>query len=374
MEVVVVIVVLGIIAGIAMRSIDKSLDTARVESTRKEMEQVLFAIRGNPNLYSNGVRSDFGYVGDVGALPPDLDALVSNPGLGTWRGPYISAEFAEASGEFKRDGWGDLYAYDGQSLVSDGGGKGTLTRQIHNSPSELLANTVTGSITDAAGNPPGDSSASVRVILTFPGGAGSMRDSVVTVSSGGSFSYTNSIPVGNHFIRAVNLSRLDTVQSYVSVTPNTTAYANLRFPGAIWASSGAGGGESSTGSIEYVPASSSCPGGANDQIRFQIENKGIEPVTVSWIMVEYEQTPTAYFERVRFNNKTVFNSSSPRAAAGDTLSFSSGQTMNPFTRRTVRLQRFRDAQSGSAANVDMSAIEVTLTFDDGSVITFNSGT
>jgi len=374
MEVVVVIIILGIIAGIAMRSLDKSLDTAKVESTKAEMEQLLFAVSGNPDLYSNGIRSDFGYVGDVGAIPPDLDALASNPGYGTWNGPYISAEFAEASSEFKRDGWGDLYSYDGLTISSDGGGGGTLTRRICNSSSELLLNTVTGSITDAAGNPPGDSSASVRIIVTYPNGAGSMKDSAVTVSAGGAFTYSNVVPIGNHLIRAVHLTRLDTVQSYISVTPNTTTYANLRFPGAIWASSGTGGTEESTGSIDYVSGSAQCPGSWNDEIRFQIENSSDESVSLTWMIIEYDHTPTAYFQSVRFGGTTVFNSSSPRAESGDTLSFSSTQNLNPHTPRTVRIEDFRDSAFGGGMRVDMSSTEINITFSDGSVITFDSGT
>ena len=86
-ELVIVIIILGIITTVAMRSIKDTNQTARIEETKKELEQLAIAIAGNPDLISGGQRTDFGYVGDIGALPPNLDALVQNPGgYTTWKG------------------------------------------------------------------------------------------------------------------------------------------------------------------------------------------------------------------------------------------------------------------------------------------------
>ncbi len=234
MELIAVIVIMGIIAAVAMRSIGSTLDTARVENTKREMEQLNFAISGNPDLFSNGMRTDFGYVGDVGSLPSSLTDLVVDPGYSTWNGPYISSDFDEAGDEYKRDAWGDLYTYNSTSIQSNGGGGGTLTRSICSAVSELTSNSVLGSITDAAGNPPGDSSSAVSVILSFPNGAGGITDSSITVSSGGAFSFTNCVPIGNHMIRSVYSVTNDTVTTYVSVMPNGESFVSMRFPGALW--------------------------------------------------------------------------------------------------------------------------------------------
>ena len=94
-EVVIVILIAGIIASVALRSAVTISDTARTEETKQELESLAIAIIGNTKLENNGVRSDFGYVGDVGAMPPNLDALKSNPGsYSTWKGPYIDRRVA----------------------------------------------------------------------------------------------------------------------------------------------------------------------------------------------------------------------------------------------------------------------------------------
>ena len=71
------------------------------------MEMLARAIVGNPSLTQNGARSDFGYVGDVGAFPPNLQALYQSPGgYATWDGPYVTTSFAVDSTGFKTDAWG----------------------------------------------------------------------------------------------------------------------------------------------------------------------------------------------------------------------------------------------------------------------------
>ena len=124
-EVVMVIIIMAIIAAVAMRSMDKGLETARVEETRNEMNQLAEAIAGNPSLYSNGMRTSFGYVGDVGSLPANLDALTTNPGYGTWKGPYIRSDFSGYASDFKKDAWGVNYVYNAAARTITSTGSGT---------------------------------------------------------------------------------------------------------------------------------------------------------------------------------------------------------------------------------------------------------
>ncbi len=106
-EVVLIIVIMGIMATVAMKTLEPAMDQSRIDATLREMEKLSEAIIGDKNLISGGSRSDFGYVGDVGALPPDLDALVSNPGgYSTWNGPYIISDFLENASDYKEDAWG----------------------------------------------------------------------------------------------------------------------------------------------------------------------------------------------------------------------------------------------------------------------------
>ncbi len=109
-EVVAVIVILGTLAAMAATHLGTTIDYTRFQEARIEMDRLAVAIAGDPSLVSSGVRTDYGYVGDVGAMPPNLAALVTNPGgYSTWNGPHIGST-AYPDG-YKTDGWGVAYVF-----------------------------------------------------------------------------------------------------------------------------------------------------------------------------------------------------------------------------------------------------------------------
>ena len=112
-EVVLVLIISAILVTVALRSGVSISDAAKTEETKQELEALEYAMVGNPSLYNNGVRADFGYVGDVGALPLNLNALATNPGLATWKGPYIKPRFSQVSNDFTLDAWGAPYQFAG---------------------------------------------------------------------------------------------------------------------------------------------------------------------------------------------------------------------------------------------------------------------
>lgn len=234
-ELVLVIVILGIIASVALRSMQPAMERAREEATMQEMRALGYAIAGNPNLISDGIRTDFGYVGDVGGLPPDLDALAINPGAySTWKGPYIVSDFVENPDGYKKDAWGDNYGYTGGVSISSNGGGTAITEQIAGSASELTSNTVSGYIFDGLGSSPGDSSARITITIIHPDGAGSTISRSVTPGADGLFTFTNVVPIGNHLIKGVYTVSGDTTAAYVSVPPGSNVCCELRFSGALW--------------------------------------------------------------------------------------------------------------------------------------------
>ena len=79
-EVLLLIIIIGVMGAVAFQSMDVALESSRRNDTDGEMERLAWGVAGNPDLFANGQRTDFGYVGDVGSLPPNLDALVANPG------------------------------------------------------------------------------------------------------------------------------------------------------------------------------------------------------------------------------------------------------------------------------------------------------
>jgi len=234
-EVILVIVIIGIVATVALRSLQPTVGRARVEATMQEMDLLAQAIIGDANQIQDGIRTDFGYVGDVGALPPDLEALVTNPGgYSTWEGPYILNSFVEDADDYKKDAWGDLYTYSGGVTISSDGGGSSLTKRFAQNAGDLTSNTVTGNVYDGLGAGPGSDDTLVTVTVFYPDGSGEVTSSSTNPSAAGAFSFTSSIPIGNHLVRAVYSTANDTTAIHVSVTPKSDAYCELHFPGSIW--------------------------------------------------------------------------------------------------------------------------------------------
>jgi prepilin-type N-terminal cleavage/methylation domain-containing protein len=240
-ELVLVVVIIGILTSIAVQSLKKSNENQRFEQTAGEMDMLARAIVGDERLVSGGIRTDFGYVGDIGALPPNLDALVSNPGgYSTWNGPYVRSDFVESSADYKRDAWNNPYSYSGGITISSTGGGSSITKQFANSSSSLTSNTIYGIVRDRNGCPPSDSASNVTITIYYPDGGGSTTGSSTTPARSGEFSYENSIPMGLHLIRAVAAGVDDTTAKYVAVNPGSEVYTELRFPSDLWGGTSGG--------------------------------------------------------------------------------------------------------------------------------------
>ena len=198
-EITIIIITIGILASIAMQSMTVLIIDKKQVSTEREMEMLADAIRGNPEIAHNGIRSDFGYIGDVGAFPPNLDALKTNPGgYATWNGPYIQNGITEDTDGFKTDEWGSLYTYSGGITISSSGGSSTLTNRIADASSDYLMNRFVGTILDGASNAPGSSFVdSVEINITFPNGTGGTTVKTYQSDVAGEF-IIDSLPVGHH--------------------------------------------------------------------------------------------------------------------------------------------------------------------------------
>lgn len=91
LEIMLVIVIIGVIAAIAIGNLDvmRTSDEARRTATQAQIGQIATAVGR--------------YGMDVGQLPNSLDALVTNPGVQNWKGPYLN--------RIPNDRWGDPFTY-----------------------------------------------------------------------------------------------------------------------------------------------------------------------------------------------------------------------------------------------------------------------
>ena len=127
-ELVIVIVILGIVAAVAIPRFGDFTESAKIEATHEEMGRLKKAIIGDPSVVAGGKFVSKGYEGDVGSPPSALVELVAKPGsvdiynkfsgLG-WNGPYIDS----SGGKYLTDAWGVAYSYDAtaRTIISSGG-------------------------------------------------------------------------------------------------------------------------------------------------------------------------------------------------------------------------------------------------------------
>ncbi|MEA3297403.1 MAG: hypothetical protein U9R56_06015, partial [candidate division Zixibacteria bacterium] len=179
-----------------------------------------------------GTRTDFGYIGDIGALPVSLNALVENPGgYTTWDGPYI-IRGADPDG-FNEDAWHVSYTYTDTLIRSTGSGS-DIDKVFAGSSALLLNNTVKGFIVDADKNVPGTIYRdSIIIWLTYPDGLGNLTTATANPDWKGNFSFSN-IPIGSHVMKVICIPDSDTVSYPVSVVPQSITRIEIVFPADLW--------------------------------------------------------------------------------------------------------------------------------------------
>ncbi len=366
-ELLIVIIVIGISIAVGMQWMTASIDDFRRMKTEREMVMLASAIVGNSDLHSNGKRSDFGYVGDIGAFPTNLDALYQNPGYSTWDGPYILTGFAQDSLGYKTDEWSQVYAYTGNITISSNGSGATITKKIADASSDYLLNRLDGLITDANDSlPDAIYRDSIDIKVTIPNGFGGTLSKTYNPDSIGVF-ILDSLPVGTHQLDIIYIPNNDTLSRFVTILPRHKSsvsykFADISFP--------LGGGGGTIPGITKVANSDSlytdCQG-----FYFWIENNSgsaiiVNTVTLTWV------SPTAYYRYFKWDGVTVFNRVNPKAGSGETITLTSPQTINDGASIRIDFDDFKNATNGGP-NVDMNNTTFTVDFSDGSSVTVTTG-
>jgi prepilin-type N-terminal cleavage/methylation domain-containing protein len=129
-ELVIVIVVLAILAGVGIPQIGSMVKASKVNATKSEMIEIKRAIDGDPQVVAGGENVARGFEGDVGNPPNRLLDLAYKPdtippydritGRG-WNGPYIDT--SEAS--YLMDAWNEAYVYSATERTIKSTGSGT---------------------------------------------------------------------------------------------------------------------------------------------------------------------------------------------------------------------------------------------------------
>lgn len=380
-EVVVVLSIFAILGGVFMPFLSRSVSNKRERVTRETLKEFKTAIIGNPNIIDQEVRTNFGYVGDMGVVPAKIEDLYlkgSQPdfvydsekmtGSG-WNGPYIDTLLLEENFDnLKEDGYGKEFLYNTTEFLDPVVGANVILKIASNGPdytsggdNDLSAyiykstaySDVVGFVKDDLGN----RITGVKTKINYP--VDGLMNTVDTETDiDGLYKFTD-IPYGNRSI---------------SVAPK----------------------------LVYAPGSAITAGPSSEDIEARVTNYAADNIAVSSMTINYSVTPTAYFTKVNVGNNVVFNSNAPRGSSGDTITFPpvivpgtgggvSGKSFpiriqSPHTHLadinigqgfsrggTIRftVTGFEDSISGNGVSVDMTGITFSVTFNDGSTVLFS---
>jgi type II secretory pathway pseudopilin PulG len=283
MELLVVLLIIGILSTVALRTIDATRDRSLFDQTTAEMNKLVQAIVGNPDLSYDGRRVDFGYYGDMEKLPATLQDLLKSDGNPAWRGPYIKLMDAGDTVSYLYDGWGGLYTYKPDlippEISSEGGGKYSMTVNLVDDITQLTDNSISGTFLDSDDNPPAAAinSYEVRLYYNNPDAHGGTDSVVVHPAPGGYYEIAKKpsdpvwpsydVPIGTKKLQAIIPG--ETLTRYVTITPRSHVVADLKFNSLF------------AGGLKMV--GDPTVGLFGKAFRINVTNTRAEATTVSWL-------------------------------------------------------------------------------------------
>lgn len=143
----------------------------------------------------------------------------------------------------------------------------------------------------------------------------------------------------------------------------TTNVSDIAYKGSESQEGGGGG------SLALVSGSQEVYGGDCHKIKFSVQNNTGSDIQITSLQLDWA-SPTAYYNKIKWDGGTVFNSSSPRSGSGDVSNFSSTKTITNGSEIEIEIRDFKENQSGGGGEkIDVSETIFTVLFSDNS--TFN---
>lgn len=403
---VVLLLALGALAaGLLIPLTSQLLGIERTARTEAQLQRLKAAMVGDREVRRSLDRTAFGYVGDFGRLPDSLPQLLHPFGQPTfdvrtdrrlgagWQGPYLLPETLNDTARIHRDAWGRPLRWTTRDSVVDGsvwagwlrsaGEDGEVDTgddvvvPVHRT--EVVSDTVRGVVADTAGEPLPNRAVSLTLRRD-----GALVDTTVFTDNAGRFTFRN-VPLGRSLVRL---------------------------------GTGSGGSEGG-GRLELVPGSALETTIQGDRtVQFEIFNPGDTEVVITSVRATYNTT--AFYRWVKSEQpgqaqKDLFDAQDvggPWPGSGDLVNFTEfdtippvGQTIesqvSPLSRvvlvdgplivldslllaeagesdigeeaaATIILRDFRVNSQGGGRPVDMSGVDFTIEWSDGSVMSFTT--
>jgi len=373
MELMVVLLIIGILSTVALRTIDATRDRSLFDQTSKEMNQLVQAMVGNPDLTYDGRRVDFGYFGDEERLPYSLRDLIYNPGGDTdWHGPYLRLMAAGETASYFLDGWGNSYTYDSASgtIISLGNGKYPMTVRVADAMSQLNNNIISGTITDRDGNPPGRGLMAILEVRFYYNNemqtpSGFLRklpdeSGYYEFGPGPSGGLGDFVPIGTHKMAAIIPG--ETLTRWVTVTPRSRTVVDFKFT------------RSFIDRLKLVGTPKIVPDGNGFQI-FVVNDQPDDVTITDLHFVRVDPNPASTFMRNFYIDGTPGEGfpmplGPPTGVGqGDSVVFRTPVTIPPDGMVELMFLEFYDTKTGTPPNkVNVSGMTFEFRFSDGSRI------
>ncbi len=229
-ELISVLVIVGILATMMLNSLRFGIESARSDATQERINVLRRAILGSDfGSTSEGGRSNFGFVGDVGRLPTALSELAGAGalpaytyntywGVGAgWRGPYLSTGDNKGI-PFDEDLWSHAFTYAtvGTAVIRSLGFDNAVGGTADNTdlealmPPSIWMSTVTGMARDANVILSG-----ATVSFAYPV-AGVLTTYNTTADANGYFVF-NTVPFGYRSVRVQSAEGVASVPTQVTI-------------------------------------------------------------------------------------------------------------------------------------------------------------
>ncbi|MFH1853378.1 MAG: prepilin-type N-terminal cleavage/methylation domain-containing protein [Candidatus Neomarinimicrobiota bacterium] len=295
-EMVMVVVIVAVMAGMGIRSVLRILENRAFRETIGRMEDIRDAIAGNPLIVAEGSRLQFGYVGDTGQMPPDFAALGTDPGVPGWNGPYIETSKFQDNPDFLfQDGWNNQMILDiptntalPPTLTSTADGGDPIVLNIASSVDALINNTVALRIRNADGYPIRGTDGDLDISY-----AGTWH--TMGYSSELGFNLTT-VPIGSHEVRIIIAA--DTSYRIINVgANNSTTSPELGLEYTV---------NPNYGTLSYVGNSVSLGGTSDSEVTFNINNSGsttfeVIEIQTTWSNSDCWECEYAYLANITVN-------------------------------------------------------------------------
>lgn len=283
----------------------KALNQRQIEITTDGMNELRRAMTGNPVIVANESRTSFGYLGDMGTMPANLQDLwfkSNQPGFtfdttkktgAGWQGPYLEVRATQYATALGFDAWGNAFYYTAVPAVDSTFGANVIAKLVSLGPALTLGDSqnigidffqseaqsrVQGYVKDSNGNGVGG----VNVTVNYP--QAGVLTSGTALSDGQGYYAVSNIPFGNRSI---------TINPQLVLAPNTTSVS----------------------------------GNNNQNLNFTVNNFSATNVAIASVTVTYTVTPTVYFGGLTLGNTTVFSSNTARLGTGSAVTVSPAQTV-----------------------------------------------